>query len=889
MSLLNANWSWQDTTAATSRSSSCSSSSPRTSSSSSSPSFTVDCPATTSASTSSSASSTNDGSSSSSSSASSSNASTATPRKYTSKSDAFFSSYASMEPIKPPSPIFSRRASDSCVPPPCAAKNAIVANIASCSSSSSSEVTVRGRAGERGGANRERFSSLPDIHEYKTIHSGERPSSSQGLGIVSNPSSSARNDDAFGASPFPSSSIFASASTPAFSSAAASSNSASTSTSISASASSSTMSSGSSSPSRQHRQPRLSRQSSIEDIEARLQAAIAGLGAGSTSRAANDNYGGEDDSDMYNDEPSCSSSSSSSASSSSSSSRTASRLSNCSSTSTLRQRQQKHQYQQEEEEQSHSVFEEDDNSDDENGGTTIHIRLANGPISRPAKTVTPSTNTPASASASTSTSTSAASRRACSSDSDDEMEDEDDTPFVPCYPLTPLEVIHKPLHRIRRNRSLRRALSESCAANALQSDSSRSSAMSGNGSKVKKSALKADERPAAASKRNVSFSNEVKVVDVFAAIDYPARRGPPPLERLTMRDVLELRQIKLELAAYMGEAYPPTPVIPEEEEAHPQTAESTDAKAESMSGAEEATAHIEHLARDTAEELDDAEPSVPSTPLMEASPELEQNATMVAPPAEHEAEASYTAAPPSTTGASARNMLSRASSTSLGPGMEIDLHSLIAPAASALDCSDDGVQAPSASIVSASTSMAPAATPSSSTSSEPSLSASNSLSCSPSTSDSESFDNISLSAEEEYDDSSSSSVSRRESDDTSCDGDEHEDEYEHEQVDSGVEVYEREIVAGTMAGEKDNARTPTRISPSLRSQRSRPHNQYNPSKTSPASNNVQKSGMKDQFDAGCITIALPALDSDDTYTSTQAAFHLSTTANHRDPWNPATF
>lgn len=34
---------------------------------------------------------------------------------------------------------------------------------------------------------------------------------------------------------------------------------------------------------------------------------------------------------------------------------------------------------------------------------------------------------------------------------------------------------------------------------------------------------------------------------------YSCRRGPPPLERLSMRDVLELRQIKLELGAYMGD------------------------------------------------------------------------------------------------------------------------------------------------------------------------------------------------------------------------------------------------------------------------------------------------------------------------------------------------
>lgn len=311
-----------------------------------------------------------------------------------------------MAPIKPPSPIFSRRASDSCLPPPCAASAKLAARVSagtqsvqstpSTSSLSSSSSSYSGRLSSNA---RERFSSLPDIREH------------QGLCIRSS---------------LPSESL------------ASSSSSSSIVPSTSASGSSSPASSSS------NRQS-----SSIEDIEARLQAAISNLSGNSSSNEE------DSDGDMYNDTPSCSSSSS------------ALRSSN------VRQQEQQ------------SVFEEEDDEDDENGGTTIRIRLASaGDLPKTMSTTRQSKNYNGQFS----------------------EDDEENLPFEPCYPLKPLEIDYKPNHRIKRNRSLRRALSDSCTTIALQSHSRQKNDQEDN-----------------KGRRKVHFLDSVQVVDVFAAIDYPAR------------------------------------------------------------------------------------------------------------------------------------------------------------------------------------------------------------------------------------------------------------------------------------------------------------------------------------------------------------------------------
>lgn len=335
-----------------------------------------------------------------------------------------------MEPIKPPSPIFSRRASDSCLPPPCAVPPPSLTRSNAKASSSSS----------KGNSLRERFSSLPDIHERGIASSSCSSSSNEcasntGLGIRSPPSHQLSSTSTL------SSSLLASSST-----------------------SSSSHSSGSSSPSASQRRSH-SRQSSIEDIEARLSLAIANLSESNSSSDADAD--GDNDDDMYNDTPSCSSSQKRNMKAPKKS-----RRKEKSSSSSL------------------SVFEEDEASDeDENGGTTIRIHLASGPTMRERG------------------------MRQVDAYEEDE-EEEDDSPFIPCYPLTPLETIYKPLHRIRRNRSLRRALSDSCATGALQSSPSTHE-------RKVKSSLRTGGK--GENERRVSFCNEVKVVDVFAAVDYPAR------------------------------------------------------------------------------------------------------------------------------------------------------------------------------------------------------------------------------------------------------------------------------------------------------------------------------------------------------------------------------
>lgn len=115
-------------------------------------------------------------------------------------------------------------------------------------------------------------------------------------------------------------------------------------------------------------------------------------------------------------------------------------------------------------------------------------------------------------------------------------------PFVPLHPLQPLEVVYIPRHRL-----LVKPLRQVVRARIDATRQARKST----------------------SPRSVSFADCVEVVDVFAASDYPgrwvfpvtlsralsdvfaiARRGPSPIERLTMRDILELRQIKIELGVH---------------------------------------------------------------------------------------------------------------------------------------------------------------------------------------------------------------------------------------------------------------------------------------------------------------------------------------------------
>lgn len=314
----------------------------------------------------------------------------------------------------------------------------------------------------------------------------------------------------------------------------------------------------------------------------------------------------------------------------------------------------------------------------------------------------------------------------------------------------------------------------------------------------------------------------------------------------------------------MGEAYPPTPLIPEQEAEANSSARST---REVVASGE--TVHNEHLGQ--APEDEEGEPSMPSTPLLEASPELEQGEFTASMPLS-KSDSSASSSMEVTELELAPITVSKSSSASLklGPGMEIDLQSLVIPSSTTEQHADGSTDDLPSDVLSPTSTI----TPSSSESSEPALSASNSLSCSPATSDSESFGNLSSAEEEEGEFDDSSSSSRRGSDDTSC-----EDDEEAEDVAELGDGYERDVA---LMGVDGNARTPTRIS-LLRPQHSL--DQFNQANNKSA----KKNGMKDQFDVGCVTIALPALDSDGYTSADQATFDLSTTANHRDPWNPSTF
>lgn len=388
-----------------------------------------------------------------------------------SKSDAFFnssfSSFNSLPPLKPPSPIAARRASESCLPPPCAA--VIDATSSSghghghgqgrrAGSFNSGTAAYRSRLQQHHNP-RDRFSSLPDIREYG--------SSSAGLGIVAATSSKS----GLAGSPPP---------------ARSGSNGSLSNASSSQSTPTPTLGSGGgddnceigaydNTVSAKH-----SRNSSIDDIEARLSSvvdSITGQGRGqgqansqtyhllSTPITEEDDEE-EEEEDMYNDVPSTSTSTSSTSKVS---------TSRRGYTSTARRKDC-------------SFFEDDDDDDGQlNNHNQVYIESVPH----------------------ISTITASLSRFESANENEEYDDDNEDSIFEPCYPLDTLAIIHTPQHRIRRSRSLKRALSDSCTIAALDSNS--------------KKAVLPGSQTRLQVPRKVSFCNEVQVVDVFSAIDYPAR------------------------------------------------------------------------------------------------------------------------------------------------------------------------------------------------------------------------------------------------------------------------------------------------------------------------------------------------------------------------------
>lgn len=106
------------------------------------------------------------------------------------------------------------------------------------------------------------------------------------------------------------------------------------------------------------------------------------------------------------------------------------------------------------------------------------------------------------------------------------------------------------------------------------------------------------------------------------------RRGPPPIERLTMRDVLELRQIKLELAAYMGEEYPEFET--QQQQQKQQQDEERLEQEQNLSNLQKEELFFKQEQKEEEEEEDegtavkDDNDSLPTTPALEASPILDQ-------------------------------------------------------------------------------------------------------------------------------------------------------------------------------------------------------------------------------------------------------------------------
>lgn len=349
------------------------------------------------------------------------------------------------------------------------------------------------------------------------------------------------------------------------------------------------------------------------------------------------------------------------------------------------------------------------------------------------------------------------------------------------------------------------------------------------------------------------------------------RRGPPPIERLTMRDVLELRQIKLELAAYMGEE---SPELEEEEE--------------------EKEEKCDDMKTDL---IETSEISLPTTPALESSgPILEEDCQATPMPLSRKAHAAgereteeHHPGPDSEQDEAMSNSLITVSTCSsasiaLGPGMQIDLDSLIAHSSSSTPSTESeisfsqektiitGSSDPSSEASIGTTISSSSLSGYSSPCSSMPSSESNSLSCSPATSDSEFSGSGTLSSFEEYDDV----LRRGPGGDTSCEDEEYDDE--HEDEDNGD--HHNILNSGN-----DSARTPTRLSSIRRpGQFAPPIPQVEKKRNS--MNEADMVGAGEKLDLGGIQISLPAL-ANDGY-STPTTFDLCP-LSHRDPWNPSTF
>lgn len=347
-----------------------------------------------------------------------------------------------------------------------------------------------------------------------------------------------------------------------------------------------------------------------------------------------------------------------------------------------------------------------------------------------------------------------------------------------------------------------------------------------------------------------------------------------------MRDVLELRQIKLELAAYMGEEYP-SPEITSSTKAIPSSNLFPPSQGTAMASSS-SLLEIEHR----------EEASMPTTPALEASPILEQASILectARPLAFTSSDGPASASALNGKGVSSAKMSSK---TQLGPGMEIDLHSLIAPPCSLGSFTTSSSSTSTTVIIedqvatsqnspSLSSSSLPASTLSgySSPTSGTSLSSEsglNSLSCSPATSDSEfgSGEGCSSSTST-YDDTPTSS--RRGSDDTSGDEDDVDVDADCHNGRNQVESAERML---------DSGRTPTKLS-LLR------HGQFD-NRPSIASSIRKRSSLNSdsndkKMEIGRIQIALPAMAGDRFASSTTFDLSPMSTAAVNDPWNPSTF
>lgn len=324
-----------------------------------------------------------------------------------------------------------------------------------------------------------------------------------------------------------------------------------------------------------------------------------------------------------------------------------------------------------------------------------------------------------------------------------------------------------------------------------------------------------------------------------------------------MRDVLELRQIKLELAAYMGEELP--------EPEHVETFEK-----------EEEQEDIEDF-------IEISENSLPTTPALEGSPILEQLGEIT--PLASSCRKNQVQEDVEISSPYRQVSKYSSSSSALGPGMQIDLHSLIeAPSNIRLPLLDQDEEMASSSLATSSlpstTSFSYSSPPSSCQESEIN---SSSLSCSPTTSDSE-FGSGSgtLSSCEEYDSNiRRGSCSTGEDNNSSEFDDDDEDE---ETTEDDDEMGDEDDNNNQFINNGGNTRTPTRV-PLLRP------GQFNsipsPKSRNTPSSNISKKDENGKIEIGCIQIALPALTANDGY-SMNNTFDISP-SRQQDAWNPTTF